>query len=240
MEKSIINKLTKLLETDPLWYQDRQITDFIQLFNKENLTKSEKAIKNDLKKLLKRTNFYTGETGYNWDQWRLPVESAVIHHTSSSPTISLNELNILGLRLYIQQFLKDADVEDQPLFSGHYWYGKPAIKSNMTFVSYHYLVRPNGKIIKLVDDSAFLWHAGNLETNRRSVGIALAGKFIHKEPSPDALKAVAEIIKSKNISKKNVFGHKEVVKKEIVGDTVCPGNLFLDGWKEKIIQALLR
>ena len=144
----------------------------------------------------------------------------------------------MGLRLYIHQYLTDHDVINQPLYSGHYWYGKEKTKDNMVFVSYHYLIRPSGKVIQLVDDSAFLWHAGNLEVNRKSVGIALAGRFLDKKPTFEALSAVAGLIKKLKIDKNNVFGHKEVVKKELVGETVCPGNLFLKNWKGKLLDLL--
>jgi len=108
----------------------------------------------------------------------------------------------------------------------------------MTFVSYHYLVRPSGKLIQLVDTSAFLWHAGNLDVNKKSIGIALAGKFIDKEPTIEALKTVAKIIKQFNISREKVVGHKEVILKDILGNTACPGNLFESSWKEKLLDLL--
>src|SRR3989304_5855824 len=230
-----ITVLKNIIETNPLWYQDDQIKYFINLFNKNTLTKREKSDKNNFKTLLKETIFYIDSSGYNWDQWRLPIEYAVIHHTSRSPTIGLKELNVLGLRLYIQQYLTDKDVKDQPLYSGHYWVGQPEIIENMTFVSYHFLVRPNGKIIQLTDTSAYLWHAGNLEINRKSIGIALAGKFIDKEPTAEALISAASIIKKYNIDANKVFGHKEVIKKDLLGETECPGNLFSEGWKSKLI-----
>ena len=216
--------------TNPLWYQDPKIQNFVSLFSKEKLTKEEKSFKHEVLTFLKQNHFYIADQGYDWDKWRLPIDTAIIHHTSSSPTISLNELNILGLRLYINQYLTDADVKNQPLYSGHYWFGKNHAKENATFVSYHYLVRPSGKIIQLVDDKAYLWHAGNLEVNRRSIGIALAGKFIDKEPEAAALAAARTIIKDHKISSENIFGHLEVSKTK----TECPGNLFLTSWKEKL------
>lgn len=230
--------LKNLIETNPLWYQDAQIKYFLDLLSKNILTKSEKSDKNNFKSILKETNFYIGNSGYNWDQWRLPIEYAVIHHTSSAPTISLKELNVLGLRLYMQQFLTDEDVKNQPLYSGHYWYDKPKTAPNMTFVSYHFLIRPNGKITQLTDTSSYLWHAGNLDINRKSIGIALAGKFIDKEPTSEALQATARIIKKFNIDSSKIFGHKEIIKKDILGETVCPGNLFAESWKNKLISYL--
>ena len=231
-------ELSNLLETNPLWYQDKRIVEYIKLFDKEKLTRSEKSLKNDFKKLLKSTNFYIGDKGYNWDQWRLPIEYAIIHHASSAPTISLRELNILGLRLYIQQYLTDNDVKDQPLYSGHYWYGKTKAKENMTFVSYHYLIRPNGKVIQLVDDTAHLWHAGNLEINRKSIAIAFAGKFIDKEPTTKALNSAAKIIKDHKIGREKVLGHCEVMNRGSQKETICPGNTFMRIWKSKLTDLL--
>lgn len=231
-----VDELKVIIQTDPLWYQNEKIKSYISLFNKSELTKPQKSQKDEFKKLLKSTKFFIGDSGYNWDQWRLPIDAVVIHHTSSSPTISLNELNVVGLRLFIEQFLKDEDVINTPLYSGHYWYGKPRTKENMTFVSYHYLIRPNGRIIQLVEDSANLWHAGNLEINRKSIGIALAGKFIDKDPSIEAINSVAKIIREHKISKDRVFGHNEVIKKEILGETECPGSGFINIWKPKLLS----
>lgn len=238
MQENKLNHLQTLMKTDPLWYQNTEIKQLFMLIDKKALDRNEKSLKRNFKELLKKTSFYIAETGYSWDQWRLPIEYAVIHHTSSSPTISLRELNILGLRLYVQQYLKDKDVRDQPLYSGHYWHGKNKTKENATFVSYHYLVRPNGKVIKLVDDSAYLWHAGNLEINRKSISIALAGKFLDKEPTNEALESVVAIVKNHGIGKNEVFGHTEVINKDILGETVCPGNTFLEVWKNSLIKWL--
>jgi len=238
MKENRLSNIKDLIETQPLWYKNDEIVKCLNLFNKEKLSRYEKSLKSDFKEILKTSNFFTSETGYNWDQWRLPVECAIIHHTSSAPTISLNELNILGLRLYIEQFLKDVDVRDQPLYSGHYWFDKPHFKENMTFVSYHYLVRPNGKIIQMTDDSSFLWHAGNLEINKKSIGIALAGKFTDREPTDEALRSIAKIINEHKIDKKYVFGHKEVIKKDILGETECPGSNFIESWKSRLIRML--
>ena len=148
----------------------------------------------------------------------------------------MNELNILGLRLYMQQYLKDKDVINQPIYSGHYWFGKPAIKENMCFVSYHYLIRPNGKVTQLTDTAAYLWHAGNLEVNRKSISVALAGKFIDKEPTEEAIHALSGLINTLSIKKENVYGHNEVINKDLLGETECPGNSFKDTWKEKILK----
>jgi len=233
-----LSKIKDLIETQPLWYKYDEIVKCLNLFGKKKLSRYEKSIKNDFKKILKTSDFYISKSGYNWDQWRQPIEYAVIHHTSSAPTISLNELNILGLRLYIEQFLKDEDVKDQPLYSGHYWFNNLHTKENMTFVSYHYLIRPSGKIIQLTDDSSFLWHAGNLEINRKSIGIALAGKFTDKEPTDEALRSVVKIIREHKIAKKFVFGHKEVIRKDILGETECPGRNFIESWKNRLIKML--
>src|SRR3989304_9998670 len=115
-----ISVLKNIIETNPLWYQDDQIKYFINLFNKNTLTKREKSDKNNFKTLLKETIFYIDSSGYNWDQWRLPIEYAVIHHTSSSPTIGLKELIVFVLRFYIQQISTDKDLKSKPLTSGYH------------------------------------------------------------------------------------------------------------------------
>ncbi|KKS61087.1 MAG: hypothetical protein UV28_C0041G0001 [Candidatus Collierbacteria bacterium GW2011_GWE2_42_48] len=236
MDNSDFLSLQQTLETNPLWYQNDRIKYLVSLFEKKQLSKMERSEKSEFKRLLKQSLFYIGENGYNWDQWRLPTDCVVIHHTSSSPTISVKELNVLGLRLYIKQYLNDEDVINKPLYSGHYWFGKPATKDNMCFVSYHFLIRPNGKIIQLTDTDAYLWHAGNLEVNRKSISIALAGKFINKEPTEEAMQALSGLIKTLSIKKERIYGHNEVINKELLGETECPGNLFENNWKEKILK----
>lgn len=238
MKGNSVYDLKNLIENEPLWYQNSEVRKYLTILDEEKLSRSSKSLKRDFKELLKNSNFYISESGYNWDQLRQPIEYAVIHHTASAPTISLRELDVLGLRLYIKQYLNDDDVKNQPLYSGHYWHRKPHTKENMTFISYHYLVRPNGKVIQLTDCSSLLWHAGNLETNRKSIGIALAGKFTNSEPTDKALNSVAEIIRKHSINSNNVFGHREVINKKLIGETECPGNTFLESWKSKIIQML--
>jgi len=238
MDQNKYKKLKQIVEKEPLWYQNSEIKYLVSLFRKKHLTKEEISHKYLYKKLFKESDFITGEKGYNWDQWRLPIECVVIHHTSSSPTISLDELNALGLRLYIEQYNKDKDVTNQPIHSNHYWHGKPKTKNNMSFVSYHYLIRPNGKVTQMVDGSACLWHAGNWDVNRKSIGIAIAGKFNDREPNKEVLISLADIVRKYKISKEKVYGHCEVINKELLSDTICPGNLFLDSWKNKLVKII--
>ena len=102
MDNSDFLSLQQTLETNPLWYQNDRIKYLVSLFEKKQLSKMERSEKSEFKRLLKQSLFYIGENGYNWDQWRLPTDCVVIHHTSSSPTISVKELNVLGLRLYMK------------------------------------------------------------------------------------------------------------------------------------------
>ncbi len=180
-----------------------------------------------------------GKPIYNWDKWRLPIDTVVIHHSSSSPTISEIEISAVHLlNLYIKQFMTDEDVKNTAIYSGHYPPGANTDTKNMTFASYHYLIRPNGKVIELNHKSAFLWHAGNLDINRRSVGIVFAGKFTgNKRPTEKAIESFKKLKSQefKNIEAERIFGHCEVIKKEILGTTECPGE-SLAMWKKYLLS----
>jgi hypothetical protein len=231
----------KLMQTDDLWYQKVFLyqKEISNIKNKRNKLSAKTILLKAAKFCLAHKSLRLGSNGYKWDQWRLPVDSIVIHHSSSSPTISVNEISAIHLlNLYVKQFSTDEDVINQLMYSGHYTPGKEKTSENMTFASYHYLIRPNGKILKLNENESFLWHAGNLDINRRSIGIVFAGKFIgKKEPTQKAIEAFKKLRSGQfsHIKDERIFGHKEVIKKEILGETSCPGDSF-SNWKAKLIN----
>ncbi|OGC50247.1 hypothetical protein A2716_03495 [candidate division WWE3 bacterium RIFCSPHIGHO2_01_FULL_40_23] len=238
------NEITKLLSNDPLWY--RAVYQEIENIKAIKNNRKRRSLKHTLLKITKRAlkegTIILGNKWYNWDQHRLPIDTIVLHHTSSSPTISLLELSAVELlNLYVKQYMTDEDVKDQKIFSGHYYLNKPEDKNAMTFTSYHYLIRPGGKVTKIVEDSAFLWHAGNLDINKRSIAIAFAGKFINGEkPSKIALEVCAKLIKETYgfIQKDRIFGHCEVIRKDILGETICPGESFISNWKQRLLKLI--
>lgn len=240
MHHTLYNKIKSELKTNPTWYFElSKLMDSVKNRSKKDIKKFRTEIKKAVKEALVNGDIILGSDGYNWDQWRLPIDTIVIHHSSSSPTISLNEISATHLiSLYIDQFTTDEDVKGSKMFSGHYWLDKPKTQHNMTFASYHYLIRPSGKVTQLVDESCYLWHAGNLDINRRSIAVCFAGKFLDtKEPTVKAIEAFKTLHKNKlnYIPKERVFGHNEVINTKLVGNTLCPGDSFIKIWKRKIL-----
>jgi N-acetyl-anhydromuramyl-L-alanine amidase AmpD len=102
-------------------------------------------------------------------------------------------------------------------------------------ISYHYLVRADGEIYKLVDPKNTAWHAGLVvkptwqgltvgqNPNLTTIGIAFAGWTI-KGPTLAQILAMRELIVSLAvihnipIDKKTIIGHNE-----IRTDKLCPG-----------------
>tara|TARA_B100000780_G_scaffold272740_1_gene235361 strand:- start:96 stop:839 length:744 start_codon:yes stop_codon:yes gene_type:complete len=90
-------------------------------------------------------------------------------------------------------------------------------------VSSHYLIKNNGKIIKLVPDSYIAWHAGksswkNFKSlNQSSIGIEITNpghefgykKFSKKQIS-SLLKLSKFLIKEYKIKAKNILGHSDI------------------------------
>lgn len=181
--------------------------------------------------MLDRGEIPLATEGPDLDRERRTPDTIVLHHTEEDPYISLSKLNGIGfLRQYGLSYLeKDVlgnDVNGQPVWSSHFRQGK------MVFFAYHWLVRPDGTCERLLEDSAIGWHAGNWEINTRSIGIALSGNYEHSTPPAEQLAATAQLIRTQypSIDLTRVFGHRE-----INPQATCPGDGFLDGWKEQIV-----
>mgnify|MGYP000076497595 CR=1 FL=1 len=100
-------------------------------------------------------------------------------------------------------------------------------------VSCHYLIKNNGKIIKLVPDLYIAWHAGescwknHKSLNQNSIGIEITNpghehgykKFTQKQIT-SLLKLSRFLIKKYKISPKNILGHSDiaVVRKKDPGE----------------------
>jgi N-acetyl-anhydromuramyl-L-alanine amidase AmpD len=168
-----------------------------------------------------------------WDSERQPIDTIVFHHTSLPTGVTLEELSALQReRLYVPFY--QALQKEGLVYSGHVQNGSEV------FYAYHWLVRADGKTERLLHDTEIGWHAGNWETNRRSIGICFDGNYEDSQPSTAALKSAAAIIKNNyfSVPKERIIGHCEV--KE---GTVCPSGVFLSqgdtqGWKEKLLTLL--
>lgn len=180
-----------------------------------------------------------GTSGPNLDAERRPIDTIVIHHTSSSPGYRLPYMNAVQLlNVYVPNFNDSTTTEDRkslkglPLWSNHVRNGRPV------FYLYHWLMRMDGSFERLLNDDELGWHAANWDINCRSVAICLDNNYEASDPRPETLSALARFI-SENypaVKTERVFGHSEVSLK----GTNCPGNNFINGWKNNLLGLLRR
>lgn len=175
--------------------------------------------------------------GPNLDKERQQVDTIVIHHTSAEPGERVSYINTVQLlNIYAPYFANPTDpnekfLKGQPLWSNHVRDGRPV------FYSYHWLMRMDGSLERLLGDKELGWHAANWDINTRSVAICLDNDYEEQDPSKDVLQKLAAFIKHSypNIEPDNVIGHKEAAK-AAGKDTICPGTNFLEVWKPKLIK----
>lgn len=186
-----------------------------------------------VEELLTRDALPLAQSGPDMDAGRKPVDTILIHHTTEEPDIRLSKLSAIGLvRQYALQYLAD-DVLDErvrgtPIWSGHFRQGQ------MVFFAYHWLIRPDGSVERLLADSSIGWHAGNWEINTRSIGLAFSGDYEESAPPAAQIEAAARLIRSyyPQVVRERIFGHSE-----IAAGTTCPGAHFLHGWKAELLDA---
>ncbi len=174
------------------------------------------------------------ERGPDLDTERKAIDTIVIHHTEEEPVMSLDKLSAIGLiRQYAFQYLENNvlgnRVRGQPIWSGHFR------ERQMVFFAYHWLIRPDGTAIQLLQDQYIGWHAGHWDTNTRCIGIALSGNYEEDTPPLTQIAATAQLIRDKyaQVEKSRTIGHREVK----VGVT-CPGAYFLNGWKKSLLETM--
>lgn len=172
-----------------------------------------------------------GESGPSWDKERKSIDTIIIHHTANPPGMTRDRLSAMHLlRLYASHYIyppkKERWIKRQPIWSGHFHIDK------QVFYSYHWLVREDGSVERLLNDNEIGWQAGNWEVNTRSIGICLDGDYREQDPPKIMLKAAVKLIQEhyEDISRDRVFGHNEINKK-----TDCPGGNFIGGWKNELI-----
>lgn len=183
------------------------------------------AVRGFFAERLERGEVALAETGLDLDAERLPIDTVVIHHTSAEPGYKLPYLNAVHL---LNLYVPHAGAEG--VWSGHF----DAV-GRQVFYGYHWLMRMDGKAVRLLRDEQIGWQAGNWEVNRRSVAICLDNDYEARDPAPEVLGAVARLIRTQysRVKIERVVGHREVNVR-----TICPGNGFLDGWKERLIASL--
>lgn len=176
----------------------------------------------------------------NADVERKPIDSVIIHHTSNPSGMTKERLSGMELiRLYAPEFAApkyDADkkIKGNPIYSGHFRDGK------QVFWPYHWFVRRDGTVDRLLNDNEIGWQAGNWDMNCRSIAICFDGDFENTRPSDRELAAAAKIVKERypQVAHEHIFGHREINPK-----TTCPSNMFLPnlthhGWKDDLLELL--
>ncbi len=200
----------------------------------EEFIKLRRRVRHFFAEQLRAGKVALGDSGPDFDTQRLPVDTIVIHHTSSPPGYTLDYLNSVHLlNIYAPNFAypdeNEKELKGKPLWSGHFKDGK------QVFWGYHWLMRMDGSFERLLDDNQLGWHAGNWEINRRSVAICLDNDYEKQDPADSILQKLVAHIKAHypNIGSQNIIGHCEAR----LG-TTCPGLNFLDGWKVKLLRNL--
>lgn len=222
----------------PDWYQqlESELTSFV--FSVVHDDPTLKAWRHQVYSLagemLERGEIPLASAGPNLDAERKALDTIVLHHTEEDPEISLVKLNAIGLiRQYGLYYLANDALKRQakgePIWSGHFRQGR------MVFFAYHWLIRPDGTCERLLEDGAIGWHAGNWDINTRSIAIALSGNYEHATPPAPQIAATAQLIRTHypSLDRSRILGHRE-----IRPDLTCPGDQFLDGWKEHLLQRI--
>lgn len=188
-----------------------------------------------VEEMLQNDEIPLAETGPDLDSERRLIDTIVIHHTEEEPDIRLSKLSAIGfVRQYGKAYLENnvwgsKNLKGYPIWSGHFR------GDNMVFYAYHWLVRPNGDIDRLLEDNQIGWQSHDL--NPQSVGLAFSGNYEHSTPPPEQIKAAAQVIRNhySYIEISQILGHLEAMP-----DRTCPGDKFLSGWKKDLLSFVKR
>lgn len=205
---------------------------YIRLGNELELLMSREASSNNHHKLyslvdrmLEKKLIPLSKRGPDFDKERAEIDTIVIHH-SGNYIKNAHTLSAIGfLRQYGYDYLHNYglghNIYGKPVWSGHFLRGK------QVFYAYHWVVMPNGQPKRLLKDRYISWHAGDWETNKRSIGIALSGDFEAKSPTKKQLVALQQLIERHYpfVKKKSILLHNQIDK-----NTKCPGRKFLEVW----------
>jgi hypothetical protein len=182
--------------------------------------------------MLRTSQIPLAEKGPDFDEERKPIDIVVIHHTKENPNIKQDTLSAIGLiRQYALEYLTNDvlgyNLYGKPIWSGHFQ------NSKQVFFAYHWLVRPDGSVERLLQDEFIGWHAGNWDTNTRSIAIALSGNYERATPPATQLEATKALIRRNypQVQRNSIIGHCEVR-----DETTCPGEKFLALWKKRLLS----
>jgi hypothetical protein len=139
--------------------------------------------------------------------------------------------------MYVKRY-RSADPE--PFVKGLPVHSSHVVNGEETFIAYHHLVYPDGRVttelspLQRIGDSWYIdqvgWHAGDWDTNCKSIGVCLIGNFNKAEPPEaqlQATKKLAAYYRQFN-PKLRITSHKSDQVK-----TDCPG-LTWSKWRRKI------
>jgi hypothetical protein len=216
------------------WYirLEKELKDiFLPLQDDEERREYRHKVYDLVGKMLQTSQIPLAINGPNFDKERKLIDSIVIHHTKEKSDIELDTLSGIGfIRQYALDYLNNNvlgyTVYGKPIWSGHFY------KNKQVFFAYHWLVRSDGFVERLLQDEYIGWHAGNWDINTSSVGIALSGNYEQIIPPNVQLHAVKNLISTyyPQIEKEKIIGHCEVYK-----NTICPGKKFLIHWKKQLL-----
>ena len=223
---------------DPLWYliikEDLELLIYQTDISTPRLKWLRKQLFHTVQESLKYNRIPLAEEheSFKFDSEREPINTLIIHHTEGRPQVDLDELNTQGFLLqYTQDFLKGRpilgqSITDKPVGSGHYR------NERQVFYAYHWIIKPNGEAVRLLEDKNIGWHAGNWEVNKRSMGVTLAGNFDNTPPPENQIEGLTKLIRDEYafINPQKILGHYEINSRK-----TCPGITFTNSWREKVI-----
>jgi hypothetical protein len=170
-------------------------------------------------------------------EYRQEFKGIMIHHTgTTSDYPGIKFLSDIQKNTVYKPVFDGMGVK---IYSNHFYNGQE------TFFCYHWLVYPDGKKVKVLKDifkadgkwyiDYMAWNAGSWEVNGQTVAICLAGNYMNRVPTKEALETVAGIIADyRKTTGIDLFvkGHREVKATE------CPGNKFPgpNGWKKTLLK----
>jgi hypothetical protein len=228
------------LQTQDSYQDKRDFINFIteQIFQKNILFSQELPLGldvNDYERSIKNiTKLIIHHTAHNLEDLNFEKDFDINYF----PYLSTLQLLNLFVRYHLD---KSNELYKKPIFSGRNLNNLKQINPKTlavessekvnynfsSFICYHYMIFPDGKVWQTNADEEFLWHSSGV--NLESLGICLIGNFDDKFPTSSALSSARNLINSLKsqykIDSNNIFGHRESHPKH--SDNNCPGKTFL-------------
>jgi len=124
----------------------------------------------------------------------------------------------------------DSDVDDFISIQSYH-----ILERDFENVGYHYVIERSGDIKKGRPENYHGAHVAENDINKKSIGIALCGKFETKGPNDNQIKSLKLLLKSLidkySLSKENIVPHRHFTTKK-----TCYGSYMDDNWAQLIIN----